>query len=68
MSEIFTTNRDAIEQVIIPAIEGTGVASASEYDVQAIFEAAFTWTGRGFEQSVDEAGFWAIVEAAEVVR
>lgn len=59
---MFTTKRDAIEQAITPAIEGTGEVKVSEFNVDAIFDEAFTWTGSGFEQSVDVDEFWAIVE------
>jgi hypothetical protein len=69
----YTTRQDAIEQAITPAItEGT-------YDLDAICDAAFTWkidtndagqellnTG-GFEQTVSDDEFWAIVARHEIV-
>ena len=65
----FTTDRDAKEQVIIPALGD----SVDEHDIDAIFSEAFAHrvdiedgnevlTTAGFEQVVDETEFWQIVE------
>lgn len=64
---IYTTAADAIEQAIIPAIEGTGVAAAAEYDVQQILDRAFEYSADlgGFVQIADVDEFWAIVAEAE---
>jgi hypothetical protein len=63
----YTTRRDAIEQAILPALDG------DDYDAEAICREAFDWkidvddkgqellnTG-GFEQTVTDDEFWAIV-------
>jgi hypothetical protein len=64
----YVTSRDAIEQAIIPALDG------DEYDIDAIFREAFRYrvdtdghgnellNTAGFEQIVDDAEFWQIVE------
>lgn len=68
----YTTRRDAIDHAIAPAItDGT-------YDLDAICGEAFTWKidtddqGRellntgGFEQTVTDDEFWAIVARHEI--
>ncbi len=63
----YTTNRDAIEQAIAPALDH------GNYDLDAIFAETFTWaidrdehgnellnTG-GFEQTATDDEFWAVV-------
>lgn len=54
---IYTTKTDAMEQEILPALG----EYASEHDLDAIFDRAFTWTGRGYEQTVSTDEFWEIV-------
>ena len=66
----YATRQDAIEQVIIPALTGYD----DEFYLDAIFDEAFRYKvdsdGRGhelastagFEQVVDDHGFWLIVE------
>lgn len=74
MTERFTTGQDATED-IIQAIEagGTDVASASEFDLEAIFDDVFEYrvdsdeagnqlaNTAGFEQIVDDQGFWEAI-------
>ena len=71
----FATRSDAIEQEIAPALtDWTG-----DYDLDAIFEATFEYVtivdedgvqhGDGFfMQTVDDAAFWASVEANEITK
>ena len=54
---IYTSKQDAIEQYIIPAIEGSGQATADEYDLDYVFDRVFT-----YEQALD--GF--IIEDSDV--
>ena len=54
---IYTSRQDAIEQYIIPAIEGSGQATADEYDLDYVFDRVFT-----YEQALD--GF--IIEDSDV--
>ena len=63
----YTTKQDAIQAEIIDVIEASGVATADEYDIDAIADQVLTSEGTGFEYRivVDEAvDFWAVVEAA----
>ncbi len=68
----YTTKQDAIEQAIAPAL------TEGEFDTDSIFAEAFTWkidkddagnellnTG-GFEQTVTDDEFWAIVQRHEI--
>jgi hypothetical protein len=68
----YTTKQDAVEQSILPAL------AEGEFDTDSIFAEAFTWkidtdgdgnellnTG-GFEQSVSDDEFWAIVQRHEI--
>ena len=58
---------DAIQAEIIDVIEASGVATADEYDIDAIADQVLTSEGTGFEYRivVDETvDFWAVVEAA----
>jgi len=64
----YTTNRDAIEQAILPALD----THADDYDVDAIFREAFEYrvdtdkdgnellNTAGFEQVVTDEEFWVI--------
>lgn len=54
---IYTTKTDAMEREILPALG----EYASDHDLDAIFDRAFTWTGRGYEQTVSSDEFWEIV-------
>lgn len=66
----FTTITDAIEQAITPALGEYG----NDYDLEAIAREMFAYKvdtdadgnellkTAGFEQTVDDAGFWAIAE------
>lgn len=66
----FTTISDVIDQAVAPALG----EYADDYDLEAIAREAFEYTvdtdadgnellnTAGFEQVVDEAGFWAIAE------
>lgn len=66
----YTTLSDAIEQAVIPALGEYG----NDYDLEAIAREAFEYkvdtdangnellNTAGFEQVVDETGFWAIAE------
>lgn len=72
------TNRystaDEAKAAITAAIEAGGAATGSEYDIDAIFAASYEYktdtdeqgnqllSTAGFEQVVDEAAFWGIVE------
>lgn len=70
----YTTKSDVIEQAILPALG----EYADDYDTDAIADAAFDYrvdtneqgqellNTAGFEQVVDEDGFWTIVEQHEV--
>jgi hypothetical protein len=70
----YVTSRDAIEQAIIPALDG------DEYDIDAIFREAFRYrvdtdghgnellNTAGFEQIVDDAEFWQIIERTRAER
>ena len=63
----YTTKQDAIQAEIIDVIEASGVATADEYDIDAIADQVLTSEGTGFEYRsvVDETvDFWAVVEAA----
>lgn len=63
----YTTKRDAIQAEIIDVIEASGVATADEYDIDAIADQVLTSEGTCFEYRivVDETvDFWAVVEAA----
>ena len=62
----YTTKQDAIQAEIIDVIEASGVATADEYDIDAIADQVLTSEGTGFEYRivVDETvDFWAVVEA-----
>ncbi len=66
----YTTITDAIEQAVIPALGEFG----ADYDAEAIAREAFSYrvdtdergnellNTAGFEQVVDDAGFWVIAE------
>ena len=61
------TKQDAIQAEIIDVIEARGVATADEYDIDAIADQVLTSEGTGVEYRIimDEAvDFWAVVEAA----
>lgn len=59
------TDVDAKSQ-ITRAIEGTGVATSDEYDLDAILREAFEFTmPHGFVQTVDDIGFWEVVARNE---
>lgn len=58
---------DDVAAFIAAAIEGTGVATAGEYDVEKIASKVFAYgveTGQ-YKQIGGEAEFWAAVESAE---
>lgn len=61
---MFTTADDA-KAYIATAIEA-GDASREEFDIDAIFDAAFEYSTelQMFVQTVDEDGFWAAVQDA----
>lgn len=71
--DFFTTADDA-KNAIRVAIEGSGAASADDYDIDAIFDEAYEYevdtnekgqellNTAGFKQVVDVDEFWAIVE------
>lgn len=56
----YSTKQAAVTD-IVAAIEA-GDATADAYDVDAIFDEAYTWAGDGFDQVVDVDEFWTIVE------
>ena len=63
----YTTKQDAIQAEIIDVIEASGVATADEYDIDAIADQVLTSEGTGtkYRIVVDETvDFWAVVEAA----
>ncbi len=63
----YTTKRDAIQAEIIDVIEASGVATADEYDIDAIADQVLTSEGTSIEYRivVDETvDFWAAVQAA----
>lgn len=70
ITDRFTTLADVIERAILPALG----EHHADYDLEAIARETFTWvidtdgegnellaTG-GFEQTVHDAEFWAVVE------
>lgn len=66
-SRRYATQDDAIDALIIKPIEHGGVASADEFDIDAIARKVLTFvdvgTARaGFECAVDADEFWLIVE------
>lgn len=65
----YATDRDAIEQAIIPALESSGVDSVLDYDLHTIFWLAFDWNEArtGFVQTVSDDEFWQIV-ADNIIR
>ncbi len=63
----YTTKQDAIQAEIIDVIEASGVATADEYDIDAIADQVLTSEGYGtkYRIVVDETvDFWAAVQAA----
>jgi DNA-directed RNA polymerase specialized sigma24 family protein len=56
----YATRTDAIDQAIIPALDSL------DYDLDAIFDACFTYRDGAFEQTADDAEFWQAVEAADL--
>lgn len=68
----YSTDSDA-KAAIIEAIEAGGAAKSDEYDIDAIFEAAYEYitdtddqgnqllNTAGFVQVVDDEAFWGIV-------
>jgi hypothetical protein len=59
----YSSKQDVVARVIIPAL--TGPASRPEdYDLDGIYADCFAWAedGSGLVQTVDTAGFWAVVE------
>ena len=70
MSQTFTTRDDVIAH-ITDAIEAGGNAQASEFDLDAIADACYTYEpaaghiqDAGFTQTADVDEFWAAVQAA----
>ncbi|MDP9903239.1 hypothetical protein [Arthrobacter bambusae] len=65
---MYVSKTDAIEQVIVPAIEANGaeVASRDEYDLDVIFDATFEYSPElgGYVSIADHDEFWAAVQAA----
>lgn len=63
----YTTKQDAIQAEIIDVIESTGVATADEYDIEAIADQVLTSEGDGVEYRItanEAVCFWAVVEMA----
>ena len=62
--EIFSHRNEAIDRAILPSLG----EYANDYDLDAIFDAAFDWDegGRGFIQVVTDAEFWTIVADSEI--
>lgn len=65
MTRYYFHRDHAIQHEIIDAIEATGVAKASEYDIDAIADKTIRWPDAGFclDPNVD---FWAIVAEHEL--
>ena len=59
MNDTYTTKQDAITYAILPALG----EYAADHDVDAIFDATFTYEGTGFVQTASVEEFWAAVEA-----
>lgn len=67
ISHRYVTRDDAIDALIREPIEHGGVASADEFDIDAIADKVLTFvdagtTRAGFECAVDDVEFWFIVE------
>lgn len=64
--ETFTTANDAKAE-IVTSIEASQVVSADKYDIDAIFDATYTFDAERqvFEQAVDADEFWVIVRQHE---
>lgn len=60
----FTTRQDAIDTLIIPALNVEGVSSADDYDVDAIADAVLGDHSQGYAQQVEGDAFWDAVAAA----
>lgn len=60
--QTFSTRSDAIEQLILPALEVPGVSTADDYDVDAIADEVLGEHAQGYAQQVDTDTFWTIVE------
>ena len=62
----YSTRNEAIQNEIINAIEASGIAKASDYDIDAIAELTieqFSDNGNvWYESTVEPDEFWSIVE------
>ncbi|UYG15744.1 hypothetical protein BRM3_08810 [Brachybacterium huguangmaarense] len=63
--QTFTTKQDAIEQLILPALEVPGVSTVADYDVDAIADEVLGDYEQGYAQQVDTDAFWEIVAKHE---
>lgn len=54
MTKLYQTKRDAIEQVIIPALE----SDVSEFDVEAIADEVCVWTDQHAFTIIEGDAFW----------
>ena len=59
---VYTTRNEAIATEIVEAIEATGVATASEYDVDAIADEVLGGYDEGYALTVTDDEFWTAVE------
>jgi hypothetical protein len=55
-----TTQRDA-RQYVVAAIEASGIATAAEYDLDAICDALYDLAGGWDVTQIDHDAFWLIV-------
>lgn len=59
----YTSKTDVVAQVILPALG----ENADDFDIDAIFDAAFGWDDEGhLVQTVSSDEFWQIVEAHDI--
>ena len=62
MNKTYTTIKDVMAMVI-QAIEGTGVSSRDEFDVEGIASDITEWQNGALVDTADDDDFWAVVEA-----
>ncbi|WP_139017696.1 hypothetical protein [Brachybacterium squillarum] len=62
----YTTRRDAIDSLILPALTLDGHDDTSSYDVDAIADAVLGVHAQGYAQQVHGPAFWDAVAAAHL--
>ena len=58
----YTTHTEAIQREIIEPIEASGVATAAEFDIDAIADQVLGSYEDGYACQVEHDDFWQIVE------